>query len=295
MGDAAGIGPEVIVKALASRQLKKKQNYLVIGNKSCLRKTAQKLKLKSPANILEPSSTKLQKKQPPEIRYIDFALELIKKGQVRGLATGPVNKEVINKAGINFTGHTEYLASKAGVKLVVMMLVGGGLKTALITTHMALKEVGPRLNRELIIKKVMTTNKYLKKLFRIKNPKIGVAALNPHAGEGGVLGLEEKNVIQPAIDKLKKQIPGVCGALPADSGFYKLYHREYDILVCMYHDQAMIPVKMLARDSAVNVTLGLPYVRTSPVHGTAYDIAGKGKADPSSMISAMNLALQLAQ
>ena len=289
MGDAAGIGPEVIIKALASPRLKRKQNFVVIGQKTLLAATAKKLKLKPLGNVIEPSLHS-------PIQYIDTALELIKKGEALALVTAPVSKQNIEKTGIKFTGHTEYLAEKAGVKSPAMMFVAPKMKVVLATTHLSIKNVGSHLSREKIIGVVLLADKFLKKSFGIKNPRIGVSGLNPHAGEGGLLGQEEKDIIGPAIKTLKDSwIPQLEGPLPADSAFYELHNNKYDLLVCMYHDQAMIPIKMLARNSAVNVTLGLPYARTSPVHGVAFDIAGSGKADPSSMIAAMNLALRLAK
>lgn len=263
-GDPGGIGPEIVRKALKNPRLSKNQNFLIIDERAA-------------------------------IRSIDKAIELLKKGDAAALVTGPVSKAAINKAGTRFSGHTEYLAEKFGVEFPVMMFAGGPIKAAIVTRHIPLKKVSSVLDTGKIIKTAELTYKFLKKYFRIKKPRIGVVALNPHAGEEGLLGGEEREIIKPAVDKLKSQIPLIKGPLPADAAFHDLYNKKYDCLVCMYHDQAMIPVKMLARDTAVNITLGLPFIRTSPVHGTAFDIAGKGIADPSSMIEAMNLAARLAE
>jgi len=320
MGDASGIGPEVTVKALGSSLINKRADYLVIGDGSSLKRvqkfTKKRLALHEISidciysksfsfknnciNLLDLKNItnrqfgrNLGSSGLAAIEYIDRGIDLIKKNVASALVTGPVNKKSINLAGIKFSGHTEYLAKKSGTKSVAMMFVAKNLKVVLITTHMALNKVSSSITKKKIIGIVKLARKYLKKHFKIRNPKIGVLGLNPHAGEMGLMGLEEKEIISPAVKKLKKNLPSVTGPLPADTAFYDLYNKKYDILVSMYHDQGMIPVKMLARNKAVNLTLGLPYIRTSPVHGTAYDIAGKGKADPSSMITAINLAVQL--
>jgi len=291
MGDPTGIGPEIIVKAFNSRHLKQKNNFLIIGDKNLLTKTAKKLKKNGDIPLYT-----FRREECPHflpITYIDTALYLINQNIASALVTAPVNKEAITKSGIKFTGHTEYLATKSKVKSPVMMFVGSSLKVALVTRHLPLKNVSSCLTKKKIIETTIASYRFLKKNFKVKNPKIGVLALNPHAGEKGMLGHEERKIIGPAVAELKRKLSNIHGPLPADAGFYDLYHKKFDLLIAMYHDQAMIPIKMLARESAVNVTVGLPYVRTSPVHGTAYDIAGKGIADPSSMIAAMNLATQL--
>jgi len=174
-----------------------------------------------------------------------------------------------------------------------MMLVGNSLRVSLVTRHIPLKDVPKRLTRGKIIQTTKNTHDALKKFFRIRRPKIAICGLNPHAGEGGVLGMEEKAIISPAVNYLRKKIKGISGPLPADTLFNKAYKGEFDAVVCMYHDQALIPLKMVAFEKGVNMTLGLPFIRTSPDHGTAFDIAGKGKADPSSMIEAIKLAARL--
>ncbi len=228
------------------------------------------------------------------VRYLDAALSLINSGISTAMATAPVNKEAITNSGIKFIGHTEYLAERAGVKRVAMMFTGGKLRVTVVTRHIPLKDVSKALTKEKIKDAILLTRDALKQDFKIKSPRIGVCALNPHAGEGGMIGREEKRVIIPAIKSLRTRVPGITGPIPADSAFNLLFNGKVDSLIAMYHDQAMIPVKTFGRESCVNVTLGLPYARTSPVHGTAYDIAYKGIADPSSMKESVRLACRLA-
>jgi len=303
MGDPSGIGPEILLKALASPRLERCATYLVIGDSLSLSKTAKLIgkKLKNlRINLLDLGNVgKYQfgkstaSSGRAALDYIDFAVELVKEGLADGIVTAPINKESITKTGVVFHGHTEYLAGRFGIKRPAMMFAGDALKVVIVTRHIPLKKVAVSLNAKDIIDTTLKANKFLKKYFRIKNPRLAVAALNPHAGEGGLIGNEERKIIIPAVKKLKKTLPSLKGPVPADGAFHSLYNKKYDCLVCMYHDQGMIPVKMLARGDAVNVTLGLPFVRTSPVHGTAFDIAGRGIADPSSMLSSLNLAARL--
>ena len=303
MGDPSGIGPEITLKALASPRLSRCATYLLIGDSFYLLKIAKLIgkKLgKLHINLMDIGNVgkcQFGKSSASSGRaaldYIDFAIELVKEGLADGIVTAPVNKESITKTGVPFHGHTEYLATAFEITAPAMMFVGKALKVVIVTRHIPLKKVAALLSTKKIIDTTLKAHKFLKKYFRIKTPRLAVAALNPHAGEGGLVGDEERKIIIPAVKKLQIRLPSLKGPVPADSAFGDLYNKKYDCLVCMYHDQGMIPVKMLAPNYAVNVTLGLPFVRTSPVHGTAFDIAGRGIADPSSMLSSLNLAARL--
>lgn len=274
MGDPSGIGPEVTLKALASPKVKGLADFLVIGEES------------GPRGISSGRAS---------LEYIDKALDIVCAGQADAIVTAPVSKSSIQKAALpHFQGHTEYLAERTGTKKFAMMFVGGPLKVSLVTRHMALGRVPKALTARLVSDTISLTHEFLKDRFGIKFPRIGVCGLNPHAGELGMFGTEEIRVIGPAIRKLAKTIKNIRGPIPADTAFYDALNLKYDAVVAMYHDQALAPFKMLYFKNGVNVTLGLPFVRTSPDHGTAFEIAGKGIADPSSMIEAIVLACRLA-
>ena len=312
MGDSRGIGPEVITRALSRKSIREFADFLVIGNFDCIRKTKKSLKVTTPLNrvnlweimtapkkAIKQSAINIlslggRDPQKNALDYIESASMLIQGSMADGLVTAPVNKKAIASTGIKFSGHTEYLAALTNTKNYAMMFVGKQLKATIVTRHIPLKDVNKRITTKSIISATMLTHSFLKSRFKIKNPRISICAFNPHAGEGGTIGREEAKIIAPAVKALKKKIENLTGPIPADSAFNLLYNKKCDCLISMYHDQAMIPVKMVGRASCVNVTLGLPFVRTSPVHGTAYDIAGKGIADPSSMIEAMKLAANLA-
>jgi 4-hydroxythreonine-4-phosphate dehydrogenase len=207
------------------------------------------------------------------------------------MVTAPVQKSVINDAGIAFTGHTEFLAEKARADHVVMMLVGGGLRVALATTHLPLSEVTRAITREVIVKTLRVLDHDLRMRFRISKPRILVAGLNPHSGESGHLGTEDLRVISPAI---KESGVDAIGPIPADTLFVPERLKQADAVLAMYHDQGLPVLKYASFGRGVNVTLGLPFVRTSVDHGTALDLAGTGKADPGSLIEAVKLAIELA-
>ncbi len=273
MGDPSGIGPEVVLKALASPEVKGLADFFVIGETSA--KTGAAAGFAS-------------------IEYIDKAIELLKAGKADALVTGPVNKASIKKAGFkNFQGHTEYLADKFKVKNFAMMFVGKSLKVTLATRHIPLKNVPRILNSSGIYNAISLTHKSLKEFFGISSPRIAVCGLNPHAGEAGAFGDEEKRIISPAIKKAAASMKNIIGPVSADAAFHDAINKKYDAVIAMYHDQGLAPFKALYFTSGVNLTLGLPFVRTSPDHGTAFDIAGKGVADPSSMIAAIKLAVIL--
>lgn len=282
MGDPSGIGPEVTLKALASRKVSRLADFLVIGRKSVMDKAQKDLRLRLKAPLLDLASAS-------PIKYIDKALELLANKKADALVTAPVSKATF------FLGHTEYLAEVTGAKEVAMIFVAKEMKIALVTRHMALKDVAASLSAEAIYKTIILTHECLKKFFAITNPRIGVLGLNPHAGDNGLFGKEEKAVILPAIQKARATAKGAVGPLVPDAAFHDILNKKYDAIVAMYHDQGLIPFKMLHFKDGVNLTLGLPFIRTSPDHGTAFDIAGKGIADPTSMIEAVKLACRLSR
>ncbi|MCK5450595.1 MAG: 4-hydroxythreonine-4-phosphate dehydrogenase PdxA, partial [Candidatus Omnitrophica bacterium] len=208
------------------------------------------------------------------------------------LVTAPVSKERIAEISPGFVGHTEYLREADGADMVTMVLTGESMCVVPVTRHIPLGDVTKHINEEYLFKTLVQVVDNRELITGKRDPKIAVAALNPHAGEGGKIGTEEKEIIMPAIERAKKVYPEIEGPVPADVVFYKAVKKEYDIVVSMYHDQCLAPFKMLDFDSGVNVTLGLGYVRTSPDHGTAFDIAGKGIANPRSMIEAIKLAVR---
>ena len=212
---------------------------------------------------------------------------------VDALVTAPVNKEAIRLLSPSFTGHTEYLARIVGAKKYAMLLKGGPLRVILVTTHLPLSKVSSVITEKEILVKIKLAHDFLKKKLKIRKPIIGVSALNPHAGEGGKIGHEEIKTIEPAIKKARRQGINVIGPLPADVIFYSAYHGKLDAVVAMYHDQGLGPLKMIAFERGVNVTLNLGFIRTSPDHGTAFDIAYTNKAKPQSMIEAIKTSIDL--
>lgn len=263
-GDPGGVGPEVTKKALGDSDIKGLAKFFVIDPKD---KTG--------------------------FDAVEKAVKILKNKKADALVTGPVNKEAINKTGIFFQGHTEYLAKATDTKKFAMMLCGGRLKVTIVTRHVPLKAVSDILTEAKIIEAIRLTDSGLKKYFGIKKPKIGICALNPHCGEGGKIGMEEQDVIIPAIKKASLSIANIQGPISGDAIFYMAYHGKLDAVISMYHDQGLGPLKMVAFEKGVNVTLGLPFIRTSPDHGTAYDIAGRGMANPSSMKEAIKLAVKM--
>jgi len=305
MGDPSGIGPEVTLKALASSNVSKLADFFVIGDGAVIEMTKRALKLKSDVPLLDLANVPAKDfrygvSRPSfgkaAIEYIDMALELLNNRAIDALVTAPINKTSINSgAAKGFKGHTEYLAKKTLTKDYAMMFVSDRLKITLVTRHIPLKDVPKAISVKNISRTILLTHKYLKRYFGIRRPKIGVAGLNPHAGETGLIGKEELSVIGPAVRSASKHISGVCGPVVPDIIFYEALNKRFDAVISMYHDQALIPFKMLYFSDGVNLTLGLPFVRTSPDHGTAFDIAGKMIADPSSMREALLLAARLAK
>jgi 4-hydroxythreonine-4-phosphate dehydrogenase len=231
-------------------------------------------------------------------RYVLAILERAVRGCLAGeyhaMVTAPVQKSIINDAGIAFTGHTEFLADKAGAGHVVMMLVGGGLRVALATTHLPLREVPSAITREGLLKTLRVLDRDLRQRFKLARPSILVAGLNPHSGESGHLGTEDIEVIMPAIAQAVQEGIAASGPIPADTLFVPERVKHADAVLAMYHDQGLPVLKYASFGQGVNVTLGLPFVRTSVDHGTALDLAGTGKADPGSLIEAARLAIELA-
>jgi 4-hydroxythreonine-4-phosphate dehydrogenase len=238
------------------------------------------------------------KLDPANSRYVlevlDRAIDGCLRGEYDAMVTAPVQKSVINDAGIVFTGHTEYLAERAHAPHVVMMLVGGGLRVALATTHLALSEVPRAIRREDLVRTLRVMDAELRKRFRISRPRILVAGLNPHSGESGHFGTEDQEIIAPAIAEARAAGIEASGPLPADTLFVPARLKGADCVLAMYHDQGLPVLKYASFGEGVNVTLGLPFVRTSVDHGTALDIAGSGRADPGSLIEAVKLAIELA-
>ena len=226
--------------------------------------------------------------------YIKEAVCMAMAGDVDAIVTGPISKEAINRAGYNFHGHTEFLAHLTKTKDYAMMLAGSSLKVILVTIHESIKNVPGLLTTEKVFKTIKITDNTFKRYFGLKKPRIAVAALNPHAGEGGLFGNEEKRIILPAIQKARRLGINASDPLPPDTLFYRaVKNSKFDCVVCMYHDQGLIPLKLLHFENGVNVTLGLPIIRTSVDHGTAYDIAWKGIANPASMKAAIKMAVEM--
>ena len=315
MGDAAGIGPEIIAKALYCAEIRDFCAPLVIGSRIVMQEAIDLLKLplklrliKTPGEcasvigtiefIDEETSEGFEKGKATAkngkacVIYIKKAVELALNKKVDGIVTAPISKEALKMAGMEWHGHTEMLAELTDTKDYAMMLVGEPLRVILVTIHTPLKSVPEMIKTESVLKTIKLAKKACDML-GIENPRIAVAGLNPHAGEAGIFGDEEKNEIIPALEEAKKLGMPVTGPYPPDTIFHKAYKAEIDMVVCMYHDQGLIPLKMIAFDMGVNVTVGLPIIRTSPDHGTAYDIAWKGIANPSSMLEAIKLAARL--
>ncbi|MCI0747307.1 MAG: 4-hydroxythreonine-4-phosphate dehydrogenase PdxA [Verrucomicrobia subdivision 3 bacterium] len=311
LGDVTGVGPEVALKALASELKRHSSRYLILGDPALIQRLDRKLELGLPLDRSEPISVRNPLSHPlPEkiepgaadaaraaLAWLREGAKACLEGEADALVTAPVNKEAIMRAGEKFVGQTEYLSMLANAERTAMMLLGADdrdrwLRVALATTHLPIREVAVHLTQEKVERAISLAVEACHSL-GLKRSRVGVCGLNPHAGEGGQLGTEEITVIAPAVRAAQKQGLDVSGPYAADTLFYHAYRGDYDAVVAMYHDQGLAPLKMIAFERGVNWTLGLPFVRTSPDHGTAYDIAGKGIADPSSMIAAIQLARQL--
>jgi 4-hydroxythreonine-4-phosphate dehydrogenase len=289
-GEPAGIGPELC--ALLAREAFPAR-LVAIGDRALLPGVAEveHVPLRRPRTPgqLDPANSRYV------LEVLDRAIDGCLAGRYHAMVTAPVQKSVINDAGIAFTGHTEYLAERTQAAHVVMMLVGGGLRVALATTHLPLSEVPRAIKTEELLKTLRVLDHDLKTRFHLARPRILVAGLNPHSGESGHFGHEDAEVIAPAIAQAKAAGIDAAGPLPADTLFVPQRLKGADAVLAMYHDQGLPVLKYASFGEGVNVTLGLPFVRTSVDHGTALDIAGKGKADPGSLIEAVKLAIELAQ
>ncbi len=300
MGDPSGIGPIITLKAIDS--LKGLFDFVVIGDKGVLNKTQYSILNTQYFNLIDLKNINYKPfafgKIKPEygrasIEYLDKALELIKDGEIDCIVTCPISKEAINLAGFHYSGHTEYFSVRTNTNNSVMFLLNPEIKISLVTRHIPLKKVPSFINPEKIFSTVMLTYNSLRNLFFIKQPRIAVCGLNPHASDNGVIGDEEGKIIIPALERLKKAgIKCVDGPLSADVAIAKTRLKQYDCAIAMYHDQALIPLKVLGDKLGVNLTLGLPFIRSSPLHGTAFDIAktGLNLANPDSLIAAIKLA-----
>ncbi len=297
LGDPSGIGPEVVVKAIRNSQIRRLPKIVIVGDGKVLRRYSAAL----PANcfLLDLQNVdhgKWRVGQPQRLsakaslEYLDKAVLLIKSKQIGSLVTAPVCKETIQLLGMPFVGHTEYLARQFGVKQFGMMFVSSRLRTMLVTRHIPLAQVSRSINSSNIFACIRLAHDALKNFFKIRQPIIAVCGLNPHSGEGGMIGQEEITKILPAIRKARKKGIRILGPLAGDTAFTPKVAQEYDLIVAMYHDQGLIAPKSLDWSGLVNLTVGLPFIRTSPAHGTAFNIAGKNQADPRSMIEAIKLA-----
>jgi 4-hydroxythreonine-4-phosphate dehydrogenase len=320
MGDPLGIGPEVIVKSLADAELRGAARYVVFGLHDALEFAADQAelnrfwwrepydgRLRVASGVLVADFDDLPQPginghhRPDELagrasfRFVEEAVGHLKSGVIDALVTGPVNKAAWAKAGYNFRGHTDLLARRFERRRVTMAFFTDSLRVALASNHVPLFELRNRFTIGLVHQPIDLLDRALREWLGIARPHIGVLGLNPHAGEGGLLGDEEHRIIEPALALARNANIHVTGPLPPDTAFVPQVLSRFDGLVAMYHDQGLIPVKMQAFDRVVNVTLGLGAVRTSPGHGTAYEIAGRNKANPGSMIEAIRLAIRIAK
>jgi 4-hydroxythreonine-4-phosphate dehydrogenase len=287
-GEPAGIGPELCVEVA-----KKFPGIVVLGDRGILQ-GCPRIEHVPLARPRVPGKLDVAN-APYVLAVLDRAIRGCLQGEFQALVTAPVQKSLINDAGIAFTGHTEYLAERSGAEHVVMMLVGGGLRVALATTHLALAEVPRAITQDSLLRTLRVVDRDLRRRFRIDHPRILVAGLNPHSGESGHLGREDMDVIAPAVRAAISLAIDARGPIPADTLFVPQRLRDADCALAMYHDQGLPVLKYASFGQGVNVTLGLPFVRTSVDHGTALDLAGSGRADPGSLAEALQLAVELAQ
>lgn len=303
LGDPSGIGAEVTAKALAKPSLRNAARFTVIGDEYLFRKYFP-VRYKNctflDAGCPQGGAGDFRPGRPSRLtgkaslKYLQTAIELIKRKELSALVTAPVCKEAIGQTDASFHGHTEFLADAFHAREVGMMFVAGPLRVLLVTRHIPLSQVSRVVDSDLVYRAIRLTDTALQEYFRVPKPLIGVCGLNPHAGEGGTIGGEEIRHIIPAIKRARARGLRVEGPFAADTIFYPRSSGRFDAILAMYHDQGLIPVKTLYFRKLVNLTVGLPFVRTSPAHGTAFDIAGKNKADASSMIEAVKLAVRLA-
>jgi len=303
IGDPAGIGAAITLKAL--KMLKDEADFTVIGDSFVLAKAAKLLKI-APVSVKLVDLNNVEEKNfnfgklkaqngRASLEYLDVALELLKKNQIDCLVTCPISKEAINLAGSKFSGHTEYLGKRTGSRGLVMLLMNDKLKFSLITRHIRLRDVSRMLTQKGLEDNILNTVKGLKSLFLIKKPRLIVCGVNPHASDNGVIGTEEQEIIIPVLKRLNKKTSGlaISGVCSADVAILQAAKGKFDCVIAAYHDQALIALKLTGFNKGVNLTLGLPFVRTSPLHGTAFDIACKPVlANPGSLIAAIKLAIK---
>jgi 4-hydroxythreonine-4-phosphate dehydrogenase len=319
LGDVTGIGPEVVLKALAQESPATGTRFLLIGDESHIQRLNDNLGLHLPFHpyagphtpgrfaIQQPDPVALPSSLPPgapeaalaALAWLRDGAQRCQRGELSALVTAPVNKEAILRTGQPFVGQTEYLSQLAGTSRTAMMLLGDDeqgrpLRVVLATTHLPLRQVPHALNQQNIERAIELAADACLQL-GLRQARIGVCGLNPHAGEGGLLGSEEQTLIAPAVAATRARGLTVSGPHAADTLLYQAHRGDYDVVVAMYHDQGLAPLKLIAFDRGVNWTVGLPFIRTSPDHGTAYDLVGRGIANPSSLRAALQLARQLAQ
>ena len=319
MGDAAGVGPEIVVKALALEEMYALCRPLVVGDAGVLARAMQMLGLQvdlhpivgvgvarfepGSIDVLDLANVDLDRLRVGEIspmagraavEYVLKAGEMALAGEVQGIATAPLNKEAMRLGGYDYIGHTEILADLTGTSRCTTMLISGSLRVVHVTRHIPLRKVADAITRERVLETIQLTAEGLPRM-GIEKPRLGVAALNPHGGEGGLLGREEIEEITPAVEAAQAMGIDARGPYPADSIFFRAIAGEFDAVVAMYHDQGHIPVKVHGFEKSLTVTLGLPIVRTSVDHGTAFDIAWNGLANPQSLVEAIKLAADMAR
>lgn len=311
LGDPAGIGPEIAAKAWERRAPDSVPPFFAVGAPEALRAVwGGPLEVVSGPDdaaacfesalpvIRIDSAGESRPGQPTlegarnSLDALELAVGLTRSGASSALVTGPVSKAQLYAIGFTHPGQTEFVAERCGIaaNMVAMMLAGPTLRTVPVTTHVALRDVPAMLTPELIVQRGRTTIRALRRLFGIERPRLAVAGLNPHAGEGGALGREEIDIVAPAMERLREEEAEVTGPHAPDTLFHQRMRSTYDAALCLYHDQALVPLKTLHFDEGVNITLGLPIVRTSPDHGTAFDIAGQGRAEPTAMLAALKMA-----
>jgi len=320
LGDPCGIGPEVVLKALALAGTRRCARFAIIGSDPVLRAVADRFGIRG---VRWRVVTGLRRSLPEEpiplipvgracrrlalkakataaggkcsLLWVEAAIDMALAGELDAIVTAPINKEALAKAGAPWPGHTEILAARTGAAKPVMMMAGGGVRAALVTTHASIRDLPGLITMENVLAAIRVTARDLARYFGMARPRLAVCGLNPHAGEAGLFGNEEQRAVAPAIEAARKEGIDCSGPFPADVVYVPARRRGFDAVIAMYHDQANIPVKMLAFERGVNVTLGLPIIRTSPDHGTAYDIAPRGVADPGSLIAAIRMAARMAR
>jgi len=319
MGDPTGAGPEIVVKALAAIEIQKLCRAIIVGDASTIRNAARIVGI--PMDIHAISTPADMQQGPTVLNVLDLnnvdvaslvhgrvaasggkaAYESVEKatlmaiaGEVDAIVTAPLNKDALNQAGYSFPGHTQILAHLCGVKDAVMMLTADTLRIVHVSTHVALRDACDVVTKERILR-VMELGEAAAKSMGIQKPRIVVPGLNPHSGEGGLFGTEEEEHIIPAIEEAKTRGMDVRGPMPPDTAFLRAFRGEFDLVIAMYHDQGHIPIKMVGFEKGVNTTLGLPIIRTSVDHGTVFGKAGKGTADPTSLLEAIKLAAVMCQ